>query len=173
VNDQLLDGGYLNAVVRIGDTVHRPTARWSPAVHALLRHFEEAGFDGAPREGLPVALIDWDLATPGGRAAHVAALASWWAPLRPDEEAARYGLPTDRHGKRLRAICDAYGLGERADVVARALAQRRCGYELHRELGSEQRQPGWGEMWDAGSGETILAGVRWLEENQAELERWL
>jgi hypothetical protein len=40
-------------------------------------------------------------------------------------------------------------------------------------LGGEQRQPGWREMWDAGSGGTILAGVRWLEENRAELEHWL
>jgi hypothetical protein len=128
VSEQKLEGGDLNVVVRVGDTVRRPTARWSPAVHALLRHFEEA---------------------------------------------ARYGLPTEGRGERLRAICDAYGLDERGSVVEWALAQRRSGYELHRELGGEQRQPGWREMWDAGSGGTILAGVRWLEENRAELEHWL
>jgi hypothetical protein len=33
--------------------------------------------------------------------------------------------------------------------------------------------PGWREMWDAGSGETALAGIRWLEDNREELERWL
>jgi hypothetical protein len=33
----------------IGDTVHRVTGRWTPAVHALLRHLESVGFDGAPR----------------------------------------------------------------------------------------------------------------------------
>jgi hypothetical protein len=249
VNEQALEGGDVNVVVRVGATVRRPTARWSPAVHALLRHFEQVGFDGAPRflgiddqgreilsyvegepalspvpagdavvvelahlvrrmhdaqngfahpgpwfgdrtgpvvcfgdffppnvvfrNGVPVALIDWDLATPGDRGADVAALASWWAPLRPEREAAGYGFPTDRRGPRLRAICDAYGLEDRGDVVARALAQRHWGYELHRRLGGEQRRPGWREMWDAGSGETILAGVRWLEENQAELEEWL
>ena len=36
-------------MVRVGDTVRRPQGSWSPSVHALLRHFAAAGFDGAPR----------------------------------------------------------------------------------------------------------------------------
>ena len=49
MSETVLRGGDLNVVVRIGDTVRRPVGRWSPAVHALLRHFEQVGFDGAPR----------------------------------------------------------------------------------------------------------------------------
>src|SRR5215212_1013457 len=41
--------GTVSTVVRIGDTVRRSTGPWTPAVHALLRHLEEVGFDGAPR----------------------------------------------------------------------------------------------------------------------------
>ena len=41
--------GNLSDVVRVGNTVRRVTGPWSPAVHALLRHLEAAGFDGAPR----------------------------------------------------------------------------------------------------------------------------
>lgn len=44
-----LGGGAASPVVRIGDTVRRPTGPWTPGVHALLRHLEETGFDGAPR----------------------------------------------------------------------------------------------------------------------------
>jgi aminoglycoside phosphotransferase (APT) family kinase protein len=44
-----LRGGNLSVVVRVGDTVRRPTGPWTPAVHALLRHLEGAGFEGAPR----------------------------------------------------------------------------------------------------------------------------
>ena len=44
-----LTGGGRTSVSRIGDTVHRETGPWAPAVHALLRHFEAEGFDGAPR----------------------------------------------------------------------------------------------------------------------------
>ena len=38
-----------SVVVRVGDTVRRPVGPHTDAVHALLRHFETVGFDGAPR----------------------------------------------------------------------------------------------------------------------------
>jgi hypothetical protein len=38
-----------NVVVRVGDTVRRPVGPHTAYVHALLRHFERVGFDGAPR----------------------------------------------------------------------------------------------------------------------------
>jgi hypothetical protein len=46
-----LHGGVANRglVVKQGDTVHRPQRRTSAATHALLRHLEDVGFDGAPR----------------------------------------------------------------------------------------------------------------------------
>ena len=49
MSETVLEGGDLNHVVRVGDTVRRPQGEWSPAVHALLLHFERVGFDGAPR----------------------------------------------------------------------------------------------------------------------------
>jgi Phosphotransferase enzyme family len=33
----------------VGETVHRNTGRWTPAVHSLLRYLESVGFAGAPR----------------------------------------------------------------------------------------------------------------------------
>lgn len=47
--EETLTGGYISAVAKVGDTVRRPTGPWTPAVHALLRHLEAAGFDEAPR----------------------------------------------------------------------------------------------------------------------------
>ena len=46
-----LTGGTANQglVVRVGDTVRRPWRPTTPATHALLRHLEQVGFDGAPR----------------------------------------------------------------------------------------------------------------------------
>jgi Phosphotransferase enzyme family len=44
-----LGGGWEAGPVRIGDTVRRRSGRWTPAVHALLRHLESVGFDAAPR----------------------------------------------------------------------------------------------------------------------------
>jgi hypothetical protein len=237
-------------VARAGETVRRSTGHWSDAVHALLRHFERAGFDGAPRylgqdeqgreilsfvegetdreppledeplvalgallrrmheaqagferppdsawftptlsgpvvchgdlyppnvvrrDGLPVALIDWDLAGPGNRLIDVASAAYHWAPLRVDgpEE-----LSVADRGRRARAVCDGYGLPaeERAQLVELNLAMREHGYELHHRLGGVERLAGWRDMWDGGSGERIRANAAWLVRHRSEIERAL
>ena len=41
--------GRMGGAVIVGDTVRKPVRRWTPAVHDLLRHLENVGFDGAPR----------------------------------------------------------------------------------------------------------------------------
>jgi hypothetical protein len=49
-DDEVLFGGNVSGgVLRVGATVRRPVGPWTPAVHALLRHLESVGFDGAPR----------------------------------------------------------------------------------------------------------------------------
>ncbi|MCW2901212.1 MAG: hypothetical protein JWO67_3477 [Streptosporangiaceae bacterium] len=45
----LCGGDVTEGVVRLGDTVRRPVRPHTAAVHGLLRHLEEAGFEGAPR----------------------------------------------------------------------------------------------------------------------------
>lgn len=48
--EEALPGGNVSGgVVRIGDTVRRPTGPWTPAVHALLAHLHAVGFRAAPR----------------------------------------------------------------------------------------------------------------------------
>ena len=49
--DGPMSGGTANRglVIRVGDTVLRPTAPCQPATHALLAHLAAVGFDGAPR----------------------------------------------------------------------------------------------------------------------------
>lgn len=49
IKDGQSDSGYVNTVIRIGNTIHRPVNRWTPAVHALLSHLERVGFSGVPR----------------------------------------------------------------------------------------------------------------------------
>ncbi|MEU7941859.1 phosphotransferase [Microbispora bryophytorum] len=49
IEERRLPGGNTNGAVRVGDTVRRVPGPWTPAVHALLRHLEDAGFDRAPR----------------------------------------------------------------------------------------------------------------------------
>jgi hypothetical protein len=45
----LLGGDVTEGVVQVGTTVRRPMGRNAAFIHALLRHLEGAGFDGAPR----------------------------------------------------------------------------------------------------------------------------
>lgn len=47
--EETLRGGNLSTVVRVGDTVRRPSGPWTPAVHALLDHLDKKGFEEAPR----------------------------------------------------------------------------------------------------------------------------
>ncbi|MGE4607168.1 MAG: aminoglycoside phosphotransferase family protein [Myxococcota bacterium] len=49
MDEETLDGGNLNQVVRVGDTVRRATGVWTPAVHALLEHLRDCGFHECPR----------------------------------------------------------------------------------------------------------------------------
>jgi Ser/Thr protein kinase RdoA (MazF antagonist) len=48
VREEPFLGGNLNQAVRVGDTVRRRAGPWTPAVHALLRYLQDAGFE-APR----------------------------------------------------------------------------------------------------------------------------
>ena len=249
-----------NVVVRVGDTVRRPVGPHTAYAHALLRHFERVGFDGAPRvlgfdekgrevlsfvegvpglaplprgddvvaalgallrrmhdaqagfaappdwhdepldvpetaaglphvvchhdvfppnvilrEGLPVALVDWDFASPAPRLYDLASAANHWVPLRPDEQAELWGLAGLPRRERLRLLCDAYGLGApERDVLLDVVAHRnRIGYEIPRRNGGELRLPGWKEMWDAGSGDEILRRTAWFEANREDLRRSL
>ncbi len=50
MREEHLPGGNTHtAVVRLNETVRRPTGPWTPAVHDLLRHLERKGFEGSPR----------------------------------------------------------------------------------------------------------------------------
>ncbi|GAA2856943.1 trifolitoxin immunity protein [Actinoplanes cyaneus] len=49
MSEEALPGGNTVGAVRVGEVVHKRASPWTPTVHALLRHLESAGFDGAPR----------------------------------------------------------------------------------------------------------------------------
>ena len=49
MTEQRLPGGRSFGAVRVDDEVRRPSQPWTSTVHTVLRHLEDAGFDGAPR----------------------------------------------------------------------------------------------------------------------------
>src|SRR5690349_1201395 len=46
--EEILSGGNMTAVVRVGNTVRRAAGPWTPTVHAFLRHLRANGFDLVP-----------------------------------------------------------------------------------------------------------------------------
>jgi Ser/Thr protein kinase RdoA (MazF antagonist) len=49
VEERLSGGNTHEQIIRVGSTVRRPIGPWTPGVHALLSHLEQAGYSGAPR----------------------------------------------------------------------------------------------------------------------------
>jgi hypothetical protein len=49
MTEERLPGGRSFGAVGVGDEVRRPAQPWTATVHSVLRHLEDAGFDGAPR----------------------------------------------------------------------------------------------------------------------------
>lgn len=48
-HEEPLQSGATSGIVRIGDTIRRPTTESSATIHALLIHLEQVGFAGSPR----------------------------------------------------------------------------------------------------------------------------
>jgi hypothetical protein len=47
-HEEVLAGGNMTAVVRIGDTVRRAAGPWTPTIHAFMRHLRTSGFERVP-----------------------------------------------------------------------------------------------------------------------------
>lgn len=122
------------------------------------------------RDGVPVGIIDFDLAGPTTRLLDVIVTLRWWAPLCD---------PVDRDpvlrdldaGDRMRTFVDAYGL---TDVDRRSLldsAIRRCTRVWHAmRHRAEHDGGGWARMWHEGAGDVILRSRDWLERERPYLD---
>jgi Phosphotransferase enzyme family len=47
-HEEVLAGGNMTAVVRVGDTVRRAAGPWTPTIHAYMHHLRAAGFEMVP-----------------------------------------------------------------------------------------------------------------------------
>ncbi len=144
-----------------------PTGRtWGSDVPAGFRDGLVGHNDPSPdnvvfRDGRAVALIDFDLASPGSALWDVALFARLWVPLRDpvdvnDDRA-------DRALARLRLAVDAYGLpaADRARVVATARATHGWCYDIVR-AGAERGQAGYARYWTPAAQERDQRGRRWF-----------
>ena len=165
--------GYHDAVAGFDPAPHR----WS---HAVPRRFRldvvshnDPNLDNVVfRDGRAVALIDFDLASPGSRAWDLACTARLWVPLRA---AGDIPEPVRRQSlQRLALFADAYGADrqQRLDLVEALPECHRWCYAIVRDAVAHGH-PTFSRQWRAGDGARAARTGRWLARHAVELRRAL
>jgi Phosphotransferase enzyme family len=167
------------ALVSVADLLHRyheavgsfdpspydwPTTVPAPYRGEIVSHNDPNLDNVVFRDGRAVALIDFDLASPGSRLWDVAVAARLWVPLRDPVD-----VPDGRAGRtreRLRLFAEAYGLDERERGRLAHAARETHGwcYDIVR-TGAEQGQPGYLHYWTRSAQEHDQRGRRVLAHN--------
>jgi hypothetical protein len=94
-------------------------------------------------------------------------------PLRPDADAARHRIPTDRRGERLRLLLVGYGYEQRAGFLDLVAEVWRSWREAFRLWGGVECRDRWAEAHDSGRSDYIDGNLAWLDEHRGELGQWL
>lgn len=120
------------------------------------------------RDGVAVALLDFDFAAPGRPLYDLAAMARMCVPLDAPEDAEVWGRVGLDQFRRLRVLADGYGLPPgREDLVALIEQGMARGGEFVRNR-VERGEPGFVEMWKTMGGERRYERRReWFARHRA------
>ncbi|MFJ5987396.1 phosphotransferase [Lentzea sp. NPDC092896] len=110
------------------------------------------------RGGRPFAFIDWDLAAPGARVHDVAHMCWQYLDLGPAVD----DLATTC--RRLRLLCDAYGLTDQSQVVKTIL------WWQDRTATGIESDPALVRLRDSGAARSVRRAHAWVTGHRAELE---
>jgi hypothetical protein len=124
----------------------------------VICHNDLAPYNTVYVHGRPVALIDWDTAAPGPRAWDLAHAAWRFVPLTA-------GASVPEAARRLRLLCDAYGLEVRVDVVARRMQALHDTIRVFAQRGD----PAFVAMWGTHHSEQPLRDRAWVLRHRDEL----
>jgi aminoglycoside phosphotransferase (APT) family kinase protein len=96
----------------------------------IVTHGDAGPWNVVYRDGMPVGLIDWDGARPRRPIDDLASIAWNFVPLGPDEDLQAQGFrPPFQTAGRLRLLCAAYGLNDRAQLLPALSTVRQLGVE--------------------------------------------
>ncbi|WP_235834386.1 phosphotransferase enzyme family protein [Actinomadura logoneensis] len=178
VSDEALAGvgrllrRYHEAVVSYGT---RPDDPWDVAASnldgppELIGHCDVTPENVVFRDGVPVALIDFDLARPTTRMYDVVTALRHWAPISDpaDRDDLLYDVDA---GRRMRVFADAYGLsaGERRELLPAARLRFERSYRAMRARA--ESGGAWARLWRGGAGARIRRAQDWLDVHWDELD---
>lgn len=133
----------------------------------LVSHMDYCPGNVVFRDGLPAALIDFDLAKPTTRVVDLVNAMTWWAPIahpcdRPP------GLADVDVASRLRVLADAYGMtgAQRRDVVPTAV--RMASNAVLGMRAAAEADPVFLRWWQEGLVDSLPRRVAWL---RSEVDR--
>ena len=169
----------LVALARLIRALHQASAGWTPPPDAvwggtpanvgrttedateLVSHRDYYPGNVVFRDGLPAALIDFDLAKPTTRLYDVANALWYWAPLRDpmDRSPAFAGLDVPH---RVAVFADAYGMSaqQRSALAPFAIQMARRYYEGSRA--SAELDPVFKRLWENGAKYELPRAEQWL-----------
>jgi Ser/Thr protein kinase RdoA (MazF antagonist) len=114
------------------------------------------------RDGLPAALIDFDLARPTTRLYDITNALYWWAPLYAPEDRAPAFTDADIP-RRAAVFADAYGMSaeQRRDLVP--LAHRMI-HRFHLSIrAAAEEDPVFRALWEANGKDRLPRAETWIE----------
>jgi Ser/Thr protein kinase RdoA (MazF antagonist) len=135
----------------------------------LVSHMDYCPGNVVFRTGLPVALIDFDLARPTTRVVDVVNALYWWAPLLHPLDRTLALVDADI-AARVAAFADAYGLTgrQRADLVPFAVQRAHDTHVSARA--AAQTEPVFRRLWDGGVKDRMPRAEAWWAENATAID---
>jgi hypothetical protein len=174
----------LDSVARLLRSYHEAVADFRPVglewaepvpsayVTGLISHNDPNLDNVVFRDGVAVALIDFDLAGPGSPLWDVATAVRLWAPLRPDADIA--DVRRGRTPARLRRFADAYGLTEADRLrLVDAAAENHIWCMDYVRRGAETGHPWFHQRWTTGESELTDRTNQWFKDEAQALRQAL
>jgi aminoglycoside phosphotransferase (APT) family kinase protein len=154
------------------DFVPPADARWcdelaDPQGGPVVCHNDVCPENVVYRDGIAVAIIDWDFAAPGRTMYDLAQMAKMCIPLESAESAARIGRVGVDPFAMLRVVVDAYGLPPDREPFLDAVAESMSGSGAFVQRRVERGEQAFIDMWNKlGGRERFVQRAQWFKANR-------